>query len=207
LSSAEGVLSQLSEPHLYPELSMLRREMSNWRFYHQFRTDRDSLLRTPQIGVRTPVLSHDGSDLAASLQTILENGDDRSLLEEIERAFGGASLLIDSERGRFSLSLQMPGLLRPLAATELSDGTLRYLCLLAALMSPRPPSLLALNEPETSLHPDLLDGLARMIVKASRDSQLWITTHSGKLSELIERYSGEPCIRLELVNGETQIMG
>jgi predicted ATPase len=73
------------------------------------------------------------------------------------------------------------------------------------MMSPRPPRLLALNEPETSLHPDLLDGLAQMIVRASRESQLWIATHSPRPAELIERYSGQPRIQLELVNGETRV--
>jgi predicted ATPase len=207
LATSESVLSQLREPHLFPELSALRMEMAQWRFYHHFRTDRDSPFRRPQIGVRTPVLSHDGSDLAAALQTIIEVGDETQLGEEIARAFAGASLIIDNDKGRFTLLLQMPGLTRPLEATELSDGTLRYLCLLAALMSPRPPTLLALNEPETSLHPDLLDGLAQMIVRASNNSQLWITTHSPRLAELIERHSGRPNIRLELANGETRIAG
>jgi len=207
LLKGEGVLSQLREPHLYPELSALRGEMNRWRFYHHFRTDKDSPLRQPQIGVRTPVLSHDGSDLAAALQTILEVGEGQQLMAEIERAFNGASLIIEHQQGRFSVALEMPGLTRPLDANELSDGTLRYLCLLAALLSPRPPALLALNEPETSLHPDLLDGLAQMIVRASRNSQLWITTHSPRLAELIERHSGKPSIRLELVNGETCVAG
>jgi predicted ATPase len=207
LLKGEGVLSQLREPHLYPELSALRMEMSRWRFYHHFRTDKDSPLRRPQIGVWTPVLSHDGSDLAAALQTILEIGDGNQLAAEIERAFSGASLLIEHQQGRFAVALRMPGLMRALDANELSDGTLRYLCLLAALLSPRPPALLALNEPETSLHPDLLDGLAQMIVRASRDSQLWITTHSPRLAELIERHSRVPNIKLELVHGETRIVG
>jgi len=131
----------------------------------------------------------------------------REYADLIERAFNGASLIIEHQQGRFSVALEMPGLTRPLDANELSDGTLRYLCLLAALLSPRPPALLALNEPETSLHPDLLDGLAQMIVRASRNSQLWITTHSPRLAELIERHSGKPSIRLELVNGETCVAG
>ena len=207
LATSEGVLSQLREPHLFPELSALRIELGHWRFYHHFRTDRDSPLRRPQIGVRTPVLSHDGSDLAAALQTIIEVGDDAQLSAEIARAFNGASLIIDHDKARFAILLQMPGLARPLEATDLSDGTLRYLCLLAVLMSPRPPTLLALNEPETSLHPDLLDGLAQMIAAASRSSQLWVTTHSPRLAELIERHSGEPNIQLELVNGETRVVG
>jgi predicted ATPase len=205
LATGEGVLPQLREPHLFPELFALRMEMSNWRFYHHFRTDRESPLRRPQIGVRTPILGHDGSDLAAALQTIIEIGDEAELRENVARAFHGASLVINSSQARFSILFQMPGLKRPLEATELSDGTYRYLCLLAALMSPRPPALLALNEPETSLHPDLLDGLARMIVAASRNSQLWVTTHSARLAELIEEHSGEPRINLKLANGETRV--
>jgi predicted ATPase len=65
--------------------------------------------------------------------------------------------------GLDSRSLRQHGLLRPLKASELSDGTLRYLLLVAALLSPRPPTLMILNEPETSLHPDLLPPLARLI--------------------------------------------
>src|SRR5207247_10040000 len=110
--------------------------------------------------------------------------------ETISHAFPGALLIIEHSEGSFAVSLRMPGLLRPLAARELSDGTLRYLCLIAALMSPRPPALLALNEPETSLHPDLLEPLATLMVKASRSSQLWVVTHSHRLAELVERHSG-----------------
>jgi len=205
LVPGEGVLSQLREPHLYPELSALRQEMAGWRFYHHFRTDAHSPIRRPQIGVFTPVLGHDGSDLAAALQTILEIGDGDHLRESVARAFHGASLEIESTKAGFSVLLQMPGLMRPLDSAELSDGTLRYLCLLAALLSPRPPKLLALNEPETSLHPDLLDGLAQLITRASQHSQLWITTHSPQLAAQIERHSNEPSVRLELDNGETQI--
>jgi predicted ATPase len=94
-------------------------------------------------------------------------------------------------------------LLRPLQARELSDGQLRFLCLCAALLSPRPPSVLALNEQETSLHPDLIDVLARLIVRASKDTQLWITTHSQPLAEQIEKHSGLPRVRLCMINGET----
>lgn len=207
LLPTESVLSQLREPHLYPELSALRSEMSHWRFYHHFRTDSDSPLRHPQVGVRTPVLSHDGRDLAAALQTIIEIGFTEDLTEAITRAFPGASLLIKTDEAMFSVLLNMPGLKRPLIARELSDGTIRYLCLLAALLSPRPPSLLALNEPETSLHPDLLDPLAQQMVKSSKNSQLWVVTHSLRLAELVEKYSGESPIRLQLVQGETTVEG
>jgi predicted ATPase len=209
LQPTESVLSQLREPHLYPELSALRTEMSRWRFYHHFRTDAESPLRHPQVGVRTPVLSHDGRDLAAALQTINEIGMSEELHEAIRQAIPGASLEIehDEDNGTFAVLLRMPGLKRPLRARELSDGTLRYLCLLAALLSPRPPALLALNEPETSLHPDLLEALAQQMVNAARTSQLWVVTHSAKLAELVEKHSGESPIRLQLDHGETRVIG
>lgn len=209
LLPTESVLSQLREPHLYPELSSLRAEMSRWRFYHHFRTDGDSPLRHPQVGVRTPVLAHDGRDLAAALQTINEVGQSQDLHEAVRQAFPGASLEIehDEDNGMFAVLLRMPGLRRPLRARELSDGTLRYLCLLAALLSPHPPSLLALNEPEMSLHPDLLEPLAKQLVNAAKFSQLWIVTHSSRMAELVEKYSGEAPITLELVAGETRVKG
>jgi predicted ATPase len=209
LLPTESVLSQLREPHLYPELSSLRTEMSRWRFYHHFRTDAESPLRHPQVGVRTPVLAHDGRDLAAALQTINEVGQSQDLHEAIRQAFPGASLEIehDEDNGMFAVLLRMPGLRRPLRARELSDGTLRYLCLLAALLSPHPPSLLALNEPETSLHPDLLEPLAKQLVNAAKYSQLWVVTHSQRLAELVEKFSGEAPISLEITAGETRVMG
>ena len=206
ISKHESVLSQIIDPHLYPEISALRNEILSWRFYHHFRTDMESPMRQPQIGVQTPVLSHDGSDLAAALQTILEIGDGGGLREIIAQVFGGATLSIEATDTLFTMALQIPGLLRPLQAREFSDGQLRFLCLCAALLSPRPPSLLALNEPETSLHPDLLDALAQLIVRASGDTQLWITTHSEPLAERIEKHSGVPRVRLCMLDGETQVL-
>jgi predicted ATPase len=203
----ESVLVQIIEPHRYPEISVLRNEVLRWRFYHHFRTDLESPLRQPQVGVQTTVLSHDGSDLAAALRTIMEIGEDGYLREAISGAFQGATLFIEAEETRFSMRLQVPGLKRPLYAREFSDGQLRFLCLCAALLSPRPPSLLALNEPETSLHPELLEPLARLIVRASHNTQLWITTHSAALARKIEEHSGIPRVQLAVDHGETYVVG
>jgi predicted ATPase len=202
LEETDATLAQIHEPHRYPEISQLRESIRRWRFYHSFRTDPESPLRRRRAGVLTPVLHHDGSDLAAALQTIREIGDAESLDETIAQAFGGARLEIQQD---FSVLMHMPGVLRPVQATELSDGTLRFLCVTAALLSPRPPDLLALNEPETSLHPDLLPALARLILRASRDTQLWITTHSPMLTRAVEELTGEQAIRLRLVEGSTVI--
>lgn len=205
ISKHESVLSQIIDPHLYPEISAIRQQVLSWRFYHHFRTDLDSPVRQPQIGVYTPVLSHDGSDLAAALQTILEIGDAEALRKIVAEAFGGAALLIEAMDTLFSIRMKIPGLLRPLQSQEFSDGQVRFLCLCAALLSPRPPSLLAVNEPETSLHPDILDALAHLIVRASKNTQLWITTHSQPLADRIEKHSGVPRVRLYMSDGETQV--
>jgi predicted ATPase len=208
MSTSETALSQIREPHLYPELSTLRVEMNQWRFYHHFPTGPDAAARNPQPGVRTTALSHDGSDLAAAIQTVLEIGDHQSLRNAVSSAVSGAELDIDVDRHcRMVVQLQIPGIQRPLQARELSDGTLRYLYLVAALLSPRPPALIALNEPETSLHVDLIEPLARLIVAASKTSQLWVVTHSEMLAEFVERYSSTKAIRLHLADGETRIVG
>jgi predicted ATPase len=206
LSQSESVLSQLQEPHLYPELSALNCEIRKWRFYHNFRTDSESPIRIPQVGVRTEILSNDGHDLAAALQTIIEIGNNQLLYEVIDRAFPGSKLLIRvDDKTRFEIQLQMPGVLRPLEARELSDGTLRYLCLIAALLSPRPATLLALNEPEMSLHPDLMQPLAELITLAARHSQIWVTTHSQELAVLIGETSGSNPINLVRTEMGTQV--
>ena len=215
LDPNESVLAQLREPHRFPELFALQQEMIGWRFYHAFRTDEQSLIRTPQVSVRTPVLSHDGCDLAAALQTIQEIGDGHRLCETIQAALPGRRLSIlanepnpTSKSPRYTelqVALETDGCARPLVAKELSDGTLKFLCLTAALLTPRPPSLIAFNEPESSLHPDLLDPLARLIVDASRYSQVLVTTHSKVLAERISQLGKIEPVRLELECGMTVI--
>lgn len=213
LSENESILSQLREPHRFPELFSIRDEVRGWRFYHAFRTDDDAPMRMPQISVRTPVLSHDGSDLAAALQTILEMGGATRLVQAVTEALPGRSLEILSNEAdlrqkspqsmELCVALHTEGCQRPLLARELSDGTLKYLCLAAALLSERPPSLIAINEPESSLHPDLLRPLSRLIVNASERSQIWVTTHSYALADAICNLSGVSPVELRLENGET----
>lgn len=121
------------------------------------------------------MLAHDGRDLAAALQTIREIGDSAALDEAVDDAFPGSTLAINCANGRFAVEIHQHGLLRPLIAAELSDDTLRYLLWIAALLTPRPPKLMVLNEPETSLHPDLLPALARLIGVAAKQTQVWVS--------------------------------
>ncbi len=207
LSDTDSMLASVADPQRAPEMLAVREAVRGWRFYDHFRTDSDSPARIAQIGTFTPVLHHDGSNLAAALQTIMEIRSDDALATTLEDAFPKSRLYVEDRNGRFELQLQQHGLLRPLSAAELSDGTLRYLLWTAALLTPRPPELMVLNEPETSLHPDLLPALARLILAAALPTQIVVVSHA---QALIEALTVAPhCTRLHLEKefGETILGG
>jgi predicted ATPase len=207
LSDTDSMLASIADPKRAPEMLAVREAVRGWRFYDHFRTDAASPARTAQIGTFTPVLNHDGSNLAAALQTIVEIRSDTALAITLADAFPGSQLSIEEHSGRFELQLQQHGLLRPLSAAELSDGTLRYLLLSAALLTPRPPELMVLNEPETSLHPDLLPALARLILAAAANTQIIIVSHAPLLVN--ELKASALCTHLHLFKdfGETKLDG
>jgi predicted ATPase len=204
LPTHRSVLAEYAHPDALPELAAVRERLRGWRFYDGFRADAGAPARQPRVGTRTPVLSDDGGDLAAAIQTIIEIGLD-DLPRAVSQAFDGATLSIAVNEGLFDLQLHQRGMLRPLRAAELSDGTLRFLLWAAALLSPRPPSLMVLNEPETSLHPDLVGPLAEMIRSAATNTQVVVVTHSAAMREHL-RTDGQE-IELYKEWGETRVAG
>lgn len=206
VASFDSMMTEFSDPRTAPEMIAVRETIRSWRFYDHFRTDSESPVRLPQIGTHTPVLSDDGADLAAALQTIREIGDPSALDAAIDDAFPGSRIDITNLDGRFEVMMHQHGLLRPLKGAELSDGTLRYLLLVAALLTPRPPALLVLNEPETSLHPDLLPALARLIARASGHSQVLVVSHAARLIAALEREGDSQSIVLGKELGATRIV-
>jgi predicted ATPase len=207
LSSTDSMLAAIADPQRAPEMLAVRETIRGWRFYEGFRTDAASPVRTPQIGTFTPVLSNAGADLPAALETIRRFGDREALERTIEDAFPGSCIEIESQAGRFEVKLRQHGILRALSAAELSDGTLRFLLLAAALLTPRPPELMVLNEPETSLHPDLLPALARLITAATKHTQLVVVSHAQLLIEALEREPQCKRLHLEKSFGETVLSG
>ncbi len=207
LPTFESMMTAFSDPRSAPEMIVVRERICSWRFYDHFRSDSDAPARQPQIGTHTPVLSDDGADLAAALQTIKEIGDVKALEEAIDDAFPGASIEIIQSDGRFEVAMRQKGLLRQLKASELSDGTLRYLLLVAALLTPRPPELLILNEPETSLHPDLVPALSRLITAVALTSQIIVVTHNEVLISSLGQEAETQIIKLEKLLGETHVSG
>ncbi len=205
----DSMLTAFADPRISPEVLLVRERIRSWRFYDHFRTDADAPARQSRVGTRTPVLDHDGADLAAALQTIQEIGDADGLHAAVDNAFPGSRLEVAAgEDGRFELRFRQHGLLRPLSAAELSDGTLRYLLWVAALLTPRPPELLVLNEPETSLHPDLLPALAALISIAAARTQVVVVTHARPLVRALESVDDAAALlELEKEVGATVLAG
>ncbi|MCY1522087.1 AAA domain, putative AbiEii toxin, Type IV TA system [compost metagenome] len=200
----EGNRRQLEEPLLagetalaavrgtVPELDAVRHTLSSWRFYHGFRTDADAPLRRPAMAITAPMLDADGGNLAAVFATLAHiRQDTTDLHAAIEHAFPGARLEIPPPTTSASFTMSFPDMpKRQFGANELSDGTLQFLALMGALLAYRLPPLIALNEPEASLHPQLLPALARIIARAAERSQVWVVTHSQVLADALAEETG-----------------
>ncbi len=197
LAPFESIITDLADGDTAPELLGLRRIMNGWRFYDHFRVDADAPARRPQVGTRSPLLAHDGSNLAAVWATVHDMGFGHQLDRAVDDAFPGSRVQVQASEGVLRLTVWQPGLFRPLDAAELSDGTLRYLLLCAALLPARPAPLTVLNEPESSLHPSLLEPLAGLVQAASAQTQVILVSHASGLVDAIpdanrvslERYS------------------
>lgn len=225
LLPSETALTGFQDSARFLELDLVRRTLLDWRFYHQFRTDRDAPARQPSFTITTPTLASDGHDLAAALATVSEVKDDMSdITAAIDDAFPGAWLEIqtgpeepdpfDDQPAELQLSedvtllWHLPDMPRPLAMHEISDGTLSWLCLVAALSGYRLPGFIALNEPEASLHADLIGPLARLIARAAeRDTQIWVVTHASALAEALEAETGVAPRTIIKRDGATWIEG
>ena len=209
LMASETALGSLQDPSRFPDLYAIQRTMQDWRFYHDLRTDPASPMRRPCLAVTSPTLASDGANLAAVFATLVHIRNETTDLDEaIEEAFPKAKLVVPEPQRNASFGMVFPDYPQRLFdASELSDGTLRYLSLAGALLGLRLPAFVALNEPEASLHPDLLDPLARLIVRAAERTQIWLVTHSQVLADAIaEHGKTKPRIVIKR-KGETWIEG
>ena len=185
----QSILSQVRDPERYPTLSDLQEQYENIKLYRNWSFGPGASLRREQsTHGRADFLSDGGENLALVLSKI-RNRIKPELLDSLSKLYDGIqdiSLSIDG--GNLLLFLVENGG-REIPATRLSDGTLRYLCLLAILLHPEPPPLVAIEEPELGLHPDLIPHLADLLRQASERTQLVVTTHSRTL---IDAFTDEP---------------
>ncbi|MGY5805688.1 AAA family ATPase [Rhizobium sp. LEGMi12c] len=206
---SETAVALLGDAGHYPEIGTFRRAVDAWRFFHGFRTDRGSPLRAPCLAVTSPMLDEDGANIAAVFATLTHiRGDTVELDRVIAAALGGARLVVPAPEETADFGLMLPEFPnRVFQPRELSDGQIRFLGLAAALMSYRLPPLIALNEPEASLHPDMLPPLADMIAQAAKNSQIWIVTHSEVLAQAVRERCGAKPRRVIREDGSTWIDG
>ena len=182
----QSILAQRKDPDLYPELTYLGETLSRILIYREWSLGRDSPLRLPQkADLPNDFLQEDGKNLALVLNSFQgKPAVKRRLLDALSKFYEGITdFHVKIEGNTVQLFLQEGDVVIP--ATRLSDGTLRYLCLLAVLCHPQPPPLICIEEPELGLHPDILPTVSKLLLEASERSQLIVTTHSDMLVDAL----------------------
>ena len=180
----ETLLSLAADPFTQNRLlPLFRAQMSAWSVYHDFHTNRDAVIRLPAVTRLEKRVQPDGQNLIPVLHTLYTG--DREFKKEISAAMRAAFgedfeelVFAPASDQRIQLRLRWRSLRREQSAGDLSDGTLRFLFLLTVLSSPDPAPLIAIDEPETGLHPSMLPIVAEYAVEAARRTQVVLTTHS-----------------------------
>lgn len=180
----QSVLSQRKDPDLYPEITFLGEQFAAIRLYREWNLGRYTAPRLPQKpDLPDDFLLEDASNLGLVLNSLQHRQPTRELLVSKLRVAYEAVEDVSTRihGGTVQIFVHEKGLHTPIPATRLSDGTLRYLCLLAVLLHPDPPALICLEEPELGLHPDLIPTIAELLLEAAQRTQLIVTTHSTAL--------------------------
>ena len=200
-----SILAQRKDPEEYPEITYLGQQYSTIRAYREWEFGRNTIFRVPQrADMRNDRLEEDFSNLGLFLNRMRRSPDAKSEMvrylhdlyegvDDFDVSVEGGSVQVFFTEGRFSIP-----------ATRLSDGTLRYLCLLAILCDPNPPPLICIEEPELGLHPDILPKIADLLVEASKRTQLIVTTHSDILVDAMTEWP-EAVVICEKHEGQTQM--
>ncbi|GAB4211684.1 MAG: AAA family ATPase [Roseiflexaceae bacterium] len=180
----QSVLSQRKDPDQYPELTYLGQQFGNFRLYREWNLGRYTPPRLPQkADLPEDFLSESADNLGLVLNNLEHYNDTkRYLLDRLRHFYDGVTdLTTRIQGGTVQIFIHERGLRQPIPATRLSDGMLRYLCLLAVLLHPSPPPLVCIEEPELGMHPDMLSTIAELLIEASERMQLIVTTHSDTL--------------------------
>jgi len=200
-----SILSQRKDPDLYPELTYLGEMYSKIMIYREWSFGRYTPPRTPQKSdLPNNFLMEDFSNLGLVLNRLRREPEvKKRLLDAIKILYDGIDDLdMIIEGGTVQIFFQEGKFIIP--ATRLSDGTLRYLCLLAILLNPNPPPLVCIEEPELGLHPDVISKIPQLLSEYSRVGQLIVTTHSDVLVDALTE-TPESVIVCEKHQGMTKL--
>jgi predicted ATPase len=187
----ESVLARIRDPHAYPQLTYVSDSFQKIQFFRDWNIGIRSVVRQPQrADLPDEFLAEDASNLGLVINKLKNRPATKRLLLEKLKLFSDDIEDLETlvQGGTIQLFLQERGD-KTIPATRFSDGTLRYLCLLAILCHPEPPPLICLEEPELGLHPDILPAVADLLVDAAQRTQLIVTTHS---ETLVSALSGTP---------------
>ncbi len=201
-----SILAELKDAKRYPEITAIARKYQQIRIYREWTFGRNAIFRTPQrADMRNDVLEEDFSNLGLVLNRLKTRfpAAKKAILNGLKGLYDGITdfdVLI--EGGSVQVFFTEGDFVIP--ATRLSDGTLRYLCLLAILCDPTPPPLICIEEPELGLHPDVLPSLAELLIEASERTQLIVTTHSDILVDAMTERP-ESVVICEKHNGCTEM--
>lgn len=201
-----SILAQIRDPENYPELAILTSFYENIRLYREWSFGRNTNFRRPQPSdQRNDRLEPDFSNIGLFLNRLRRDPKTkRELIKHLQYLYEGISdFEVNIVEGGYVQILFTEGDFS-IPASRLSDGTLRYLCLLAILLDPNPPALICLEEPELGLHPDILPHLTDLLVEASERTQLIITTHSDVIVDALTDYP-ESILVCEKHAGQTSI--
>ncbi len=200
-----SILAQRRDPEQYPQLAHISEQYAKIRIYREWGFGRNTVFRQPQrTDMRTDRLEEDFSNLGLFLNRLKRNPQaKKAILAHLRDIYEGVDDFdVSIEGGTVQVFLTEGAFTIP--ATRLSDGTLRYLCLLAILCDPKPPPLICIEEPELGLHPDILPKIADLLVEASKRTQLIVTTHSDILIDAMTERP-ESVVVCEKHNGQTQM--
>jgi predicted ATPase len=191
--TTQSILSLLRDPQHYPEITYLALtfDKAKIRIYSPWDVGQNSALRNPQkADLPNDFLWEDASNLGLVLNHLERKRTKKKIIEKLKDFYREAEdYFVNIEGGTVQVFIHEEGLSQPIPATRLSDGTLRYLCLLTILCHPSPPPLICIEEPELGLHPDVLPTIAELLIEASQRTQLIVTTHSDIL---VSALSGVP---------------
>ena len=203
----QSILSQRRDPESYPEVTYVGRRFQNMAFFREWSFGRFSPARHPQrTDLQQDFLLEDASNLALVLNDMMNRpGLKGQLLEHMRNFYP----FIDDINttiigGTVQIFFHEKGLVEAIPATRLSDGSLQFLCLLAVLLHPEPPNVICIEEPELGLHPDIIPEVAKLLVEASKRSQIFVTTHSDVLVDALSEVPAAVVV-CEKEDGATQL--
>lgn len=216
-NNAETILAAAASPFTSrPEISSVQKAISGWSIYQDFQTHHEAPVRRAPVTRRETTVAADGSNLVQVLHTLYTG--DRQFKQDLDLAMRAAfnedfeEIVFPPDADqRIQLRLRWKGLKHAQSAADLSDGTLRFLYLIAILANPNPPTFIAIDEPENGLHPSMLPIIAEYARDASKRTQVILTTHSAELLDAFSEFNPTVTVakwsdgqtQLEVLSGES----